>query len=89
MDAKRRIKLEVNSSGRKIKVIGKDGSVLIRQGASDGIWRLEVNKGYIEEMSSKETALEEAYKLVDNKYSQKEFHRLCEIAKEGEEENGI
>jgi len=82
---KERIEIIPNKTGHKIRIIGPDGEASLRLGVGDKQWRLTTGE-ITEIVSSKEVGLYEAERWVDNKFNELEYKKLCQIAKEGEQD---
>jgi len=50
-------KVEINPSGRRIKLVGDLGSAEVQQGAGDGKWRLRLQNGWVDIVPSRDEGL--------------------------------
>jgi len=83
------VKMDVHKTGRRAKFSGDNGETEMYLGVATGKWHVKA-AGSTEPYSSFHSALHDALKYSDNKYSQKEFKDRSEVAKAGEteDENG-
>jgi hypothetical protein len=78
-------KVTVSTSGSKITITSDLGSIVVWKGVTDGVWRSKLGEGDVDKYTDLTSALEDSLKAVDSNYSRKEFKRLKDIAKEGED----